>query len=305
MRARTAAVGKASAKLIVLGEHFVVTGAAALAIPLPGLNTEVRLTQGSEIRCELDASAESLGFADTARDLMERALRFATDRYQWDLGRNPLHAFSISNFPSSRGLGSSASFSVALTRALNELSEKETDIRTEAQQIENLFHGKSSGLDTSAIVSPNPVLYQDGKILRTFAPVAVDFVVADSGPRETSSALVSRSMEIRRNQPELWQTLSNQVSELARTCLQELEKQDGATEVARIIRNSQEILGQIGLSNKQLEDLLELGHKEGALAGKMSGAGAGGVVLFVTRRGDGQQLARRLKTAGAKVVTVA
>ena len=41
--------------------------------------------------------------------------------------------------------------------------------------------------------------------------------------------------------------------------------------------------------NDQLSHLLELGHKAGALSGKLSGAGSGGVALFVChpRRGSG------------------
>lgn len=308
-------MGKAHAKVILVGEHFVVpsvdargnavSGSAAVAIPLPGLQTEVRLTPSTSVSCELDPTSRELGFTDGATDLMERALRYAANRFQWDLAEKPLHIYSSSNFPASRGLGSSASFSVALTRAFKRLSARECDVRTEAQQLENLFHGKSSGLDTSTIAGDAAILFSNGEILQTFHPVAADIVVADSGPRDSCSTLVSRMMELRGSKPELWSSLANQISDLSRRCVEELSKSAGAEELARIISNAQEILEQIGLMNDPLAHLLKVGHKAGALAGKLSGAGSGGVALFIAHKGEGPELAKRMKQAGARVVTIA
>ena len=230
-------MGKAHAKVILVGEHFVVpsvdargnavSGSAAVAIPLPGLHTEVRLTPSTSVSCELDSESEEQGFTDGATDLMEKALRLAANRFQWDLAEKPLHIYSSSNFPASRGLGSSASFSVALTRAFKRLSAKQCDVRTEAQQLENLFHGKSSGLDTSTIAGDAAILFRNGEILRTFHPAAADIVVADSGPRDSCSTLVSRMMELRRSKPELWNSLANQISDLSHRCVEELSKSTG------------------------------------------------------------------------------
>ena len=160
-------------------------------------------------------------------NLMEKSLRFSANRFQWDLSQRPLNAVSTSNFPASRGLGSSASFSVALTRAFSALSGARADVRGEAQQVENLFHGKSSGLDTSTIATDSSILYQNGEILKTFRPVAVDVVVADSGPRETCGDLGQSYNGNSRNKPDLWNSLAAQISELARACVTELEKTDG------------------------------------------------------------------------------
>ena len=57
--------------------------------------------------------------------------------------------------------------------------------------------------------------------------------------------------------------------------------------------------------NDPLAHLLKVGHKAGALAGKLSGAGSGGVALFIAHKGEGPELAKRMKQAGARVVTIA
>jgi mevalonate kinase len=306
----------AHAKVIIIGEHFVVpfkdangvehAGSSALAVPLPTLHTEVKLFEDTRTHCEWDPTAQNPEVGTQALELMDQAARFAANRFHWDLAKKPLKIASSSNFSISRGLGSSASFAVALARGFRELSGRtDVDMRSEAQQIENLFHGKSSGLDTSAILSELPILFQSGKVVETFTRKAVDLVVADSGPRQSSAALVSKTQEIRRNQPDLWMKLSSQINELVRKCFIEMQNPNGAAEITRLISHSQEILAQIGLMTPQLTHLLELGNKAGALAGKMSGAGAGGVALFIAAPGDGAKLAERIGNLGAKVVAVA
>lgn len=308
------ASGTANAKLIIVGEHFVVPftdsagvshpGSSALAIPLNDLASQVSLSSAERVACTLTTTAKTDVSMENVGVLMERALRFAAHRFGWDLAREPLSADSTSNFPTSRGLGSSASFSVALTRALASLTGKQPDLRAESQLIENLFHGKSSGLDTATIATEKPILYRNGEVVRTFNPVAVDFVVADSGPRIASSSLVSKTMDLRMKKTDFWKTLSNQLDRLTDECLRGLESPTGAPEVARIIRNAQEILTEVGLMNDQLGSLLSLGEKHGALAGKMSGAGSGGIVFFVTPKGEGKSFSQRMINAGAHVVTV-
>jgi mevalonate kinase len=308
-------MGKAFAKVILVGEHFVVPstdstgavvpGSAAVAIPLTALHTEVRLSPAERVHCELSLSSTEPDSIGNAVELMEKAFRHAAARFQWDLERQPLRVSSNSNFPMSRGLGSSASFSVALVREFVRLSSRACDVRAEAQQLENIFHGKSSGLDTSTIAADAAILFQGGTVVSTFEPLAADIVVADSGPRDACSSLVSRTLELRKNKPDLWKGLAAQISELSHRCVLEFAKPTGTSELARIVSCAQEILTEIGLMNDQLAELLKIGHRAGALAGKLSGAGSGGVALFVAPRGEGQELAARMRQAGARVVTVA
>ena len=63
MNRLTVAVGKANAKAIMVGEHFVVFGLEpAVAIPLPRLSTEVRLSPSDRVSCDIDSIDEAPGF---------------------------------------------------------------------------------------------------------------------------------------------------------------------------------------------------------------------------------------------------
>ena len=299
-----AASGKANAKLILLGEHFVVPwedssgtrhpGSSALAIPLPSLNTEVHLTP---------SETPAFEFNDQPTPEMEKAIRSAAASFRWDLDAKPLRVSSWANFPLSRGLGSSAAFSVALIRAFRVLAGDESvDLFEAAQKIENIFHGQSSGLDTSVILKDRPIVFRDGRVQETFEPIAVDWVVVDSGPRDECSALVQQTLKARKAEPSKWHALGEKVNQLARRCASALEAPQGARDVAAAIRESGEILAEIGLVTPNVARVLELGKTCGALAGKVSGAGAGGAVLFVAARGEGPALARRLREAGATLL---
>jgi D-glycero-alpha-D-manno-heptose-7-phosphate kinase len=55
-----------------------------------------------------------------------------------------------------------------------------------------------------------------------------------------------------------------------------------------------------GVSTQQIDDLYEIALSQGALAGKLSGAGGGGVVIFIVPPQQRSTLIRALNEAGAQ-----
>ena len=55
-----------------------------------------------------------------------------------------------------------------------------------------------------------------------------------------------------------------------------------------------------GMSNPQIDEWYELGRKNGALGGKLVGAGGGGFLLFYAQ--DRKQLRQAMKNAGLEEV---
>lgn len=301
MSLKTSAVGKAHAKLILLGEHFVVPwtdadgvrhpGTPAIALPVPSLRTTVKLEAG--------ASNES---DPRTREAMEQAAAL----FGVDLTQYPLTLTSENGFPLSRGLGSSACFSAALCQAFSELTGKrpELGLRESAQTIENIFHGQSSGLDTAAVVSENPILFRGQKDVREFKNVAADLVILDSGSRQTSSTLVSKTMELRKREPHRWRAYCEQVTELVQKSFDCLQSRDGAGEFATLVNSNHQALAEMGLVTTQAQAILNAGLKLGALGGKISGAGLGGVLFLVARAGEGMALADKIRRSGQEVLAV-
>lgn len=298
---KTSALGKAHAKLILLGEHFVVPwtdsegaqhpGTPAIAVPVPTLRTTVKLESGSS----------------TESDPRTReAICRAAEIFGWDLAQHPLRFSSECDFPLSRGLGSSACFSAALCQAFSELTgnRPEQGLRESAQRIENIFHGQSSGLDTAAVVSENPILFRGQKNVQEFRNQAVDLVILDSGSRQASSSLVSQTMAIRKREPHRWRAYCEEVAQLVELSHDSLQSRDGASKFATSVNSNQRVLAEIGLVTPLAQELLATGIRFGALGGKISGAGLGGVLFLVTQKTEGATIAEKLKHSGHEVLAV-
>lgn len=302
------ASGKACGKFILLGEHFVVHGVPALAFPLRGLECEVKLKPNHHFHFKANLTGEK--DLATVESLMARATYAAANSFRIDLSGQPLRVESSANFPISRGFGSSASFAVSLVRALDEFRKHIIGEYADWQElvkatsaVEQIFHGRPSGVDASVILAGRAIRFEDGEVVRELKNASVDFVVVDSGGRDGSANLIAEVGQFRERHPEQWNAMAQVLRRLVDECETALGGGD-ALGVARTVREAHGILSELGLSNPGIEALLDEGRRLGALAGKVSGAGGGGAVLLVANKGEGERVAQGLREAGHSVVGV-
>lgn len=146
--------GKACGKFILLGEHFVIPADSkndgamvpALAFPLNDLCCEVRVEPKPHPHYK--AKLTSNEDRETIESLMARATYAAANSLGIDISCQPLGVESSTNFPISRGFGSSASFAVALVRALDayrkSITQRSADwseLQKATSAVEYIFHG--------------------------------------------------------------------------------------------------------------------------------------------------------------------
>lgn len=215
-----------------------------------------------------------------------------------------LNVTSQCNFPLGRGFGSSASFALAFARAFSEYSQWFARIPEIVQAFEECFHAKPSGVDAAAILAGHPIRFNNGVVEREVKnPGTVDFILVDSGARDQCKELVRKVSALRDAEPKLWSDKAEFMRQLVDSCETALANRD-ADRVASCVNTSHEILAGLGLSNAAIESVIAQGVASGALAGKVSGAGAGGAVVLVARAGDGSRVARGLMDHGFQVVTL-
>ncbi|WP_246150105.1 mevalonate kinase [Streptomyces qinzhouensis] len=305
-RARSVGIGRAHAKAILLGEHAVVHGAPALAIPVPQLT--VTASAGWSSRAGDGRGEVSVTMTGSAsRALVTRAfdgLRRLTEEFfvrTGAAGGPPLEVVVDGGIPHGRGLGSSAAVSRAVVFALADLLGRELteDLAFDlVQTAENLAHGRASGVDATAVGAERPLLFRAGRAEEL--PIGCDglFIIADSGvPGSTKEAaeLLRAGFGRRAGAAERFVGRASELAEAGRRALA-----DGDAEgLGSRLTDYHELLRAAGLSTERIDALVEAALKAGSLGAKITGGGLGGCAIAQTRPEQAREVTRQLHEAGA------
>ncbi|MFB7472678.1 mevalonate kinase [Kitasatospora sp. NPDC056184] len=303
---RPVGTGRARAKAIVLGEHAVVYGAPALALPVPQLT--VTATAGSSAQSPADPDDFSLTMTgDKARPRAAQAsdgLHRLTAEFRAVLGvPDTVHLDVIIDcaIPVGRGLGSSAACARAVVHALADLFEREVtpELAFElVQTAENVAHGRASGVDAMAVGATAPLLFRAGRAQEL--PIGCEglFIVADSGVAgRTKDAveLLRRGFAERPGTQDAFLRRATGLTETARLALAEgRPEQLGAQ-----LTDYHELLRAGGLSTDLIDGMVEAALAGGGLGAKITGGGMGGCVIALARAEQAAEVTRRLLAAGA------
>lgn len=253
----------ACGKLILCGEHAVVYGHPAIAMPLT-LETHVSIEEQDgmvEVEHELFSPRQEARLEE-AMDLL--------------FPKGGMAVKIEGNLPVGVGLGSSAALCVAACRAAG-LSEEE--LRTKALEMECVFHGETSGLDVAVAIRNETIWYMKGRPMRPVPTPPCAIVVLDSGMAGDTRVLVER---VAARQEELQDVLDD-IGALVHAARAVLED---PVSLGELLTENHGLLKQLGVSNPTLDGLVDMALAAGAHGAKLSGAGGGGVVLALTDNPD-------------------
>jgi mevalonate kinase len=307
--AETPGDGRAFGKLILAGEHAVVHGYPAIAAPLPALSALAWVVPGEEglrIRSEGYPGFATLETREGPLAPLAEATRDALARMELDpVALPPLDIQLASTIPPGAGLGSSAAVTVALVRALYRFFGFPLDptiLQDIATQAECMVHGASSGIDPAAVSATTPIRFRKGE-LPSPIPLAepLDLVVADSGERAATGAMVGMIGERIAHDPEARATLAA-LGGIAPDMEAALRAHD-LPRIGALMDAAHADLARLGLSTPKLDVLTEAARAGGAFGAKLSGSGGGGVVLALTTRENAHAVAQRMREAGAASIT--
>lgn len=304
--------GAAFAKAILVGEHAVVSGHAALVAGLRG-GIACRVVGPAPELCvtvkawDLAARGSDDGLPGRAVAALHAAL--VAEGVSPDALRVSIEGRPV--VPPGVGLGSSAAFAVAVVRAVAvhldrpDLAEAETVARL-AGASETVFHGNASGVDAAVAARGGLGLFRRGKGLTpvTSARPAV-LVVAESGPRPPTRDMVAQVQAKARTEPAAARALAR-LGALAEGAAEALSagELDAAGEA---LREARVHLAALGLATEALDALCDAALDAGALGAKLTGAGGGGCLVALCtpdRAGSVQSaLARRARWSHAFPLT--
>src|SRR5699024_8857534 len=299
------AVGTAHSKLILIGEHAVVHGQPAIAIPFPlvGVKSIVEYVPGS---VKIDSSFYH-GPLEHAPELLHGIVDCIKDTLQYlSLPCKDLLIRINSSIPPGKGLGSSASVAIAVVKSLFAYSGRtysNEELMNLANVAETFAHGSPSGIDTLTITSETPVWYEKAN---PFAFIKLNsdfqFIVADSGRVGNTRVAVESVTNLLKAAPKIIQSKLDRIGELTYQEKHALERK-GKDILGQLLNEAPKELEALGVSDAGLNKLINFARQEGALGAKLTGGGHGGCIIALARDEiHSRQLKEKLKKFGANAV---
>ena len=301
-------ISSACGKIILFGEHAVVYGRPAIAVPVSHIRATAAISDGTPgSGCLLRAPdiGQEARLADVGADhplalVLRLALAEAgmTDEPDWRIELT-------SQIPIASGLGSGAAISAALVRAglthAGHAAPPEAVSRLVFRS-EELFHGAPSGIDNTVIAYERPVWFVKGRPPETFA-VGAPFAlaIADSGipsPTKESVGDVRRAWQA---DPATYESHFSRVADIVHGARRAIRDGNFAA-IGQLMDANQQRLEEIGVSSPALGALIKAARDAGAAGAKLSGGGRGGNVIALVNEENRAAVEAAFLSAGARQV---
>lgn len=297
----------APGKIILFGEHAVVYGRPAIAAPVSQVQARAVVSAAPRLPAgEVLIQAPDIGLEGSLSELPgEHPLGRAVNGLlaALDISHPPACTIRVtSTIPVAAGMGSGASVTVAILRALSAfLGVVLPDERVSAlaYEVEKLHHGTPSGIDNTVITYAVPVYFVRGQPIQTLRlPRPFTLVIGDTGIASPTAIAVG---DVRRDwqaEPARSEAIFDQVGQIAQAARIAIEAGQIA-ELGPLMNANHDLLAQLGVSDPQLERLVRAARAAGALGAKLSGGGRGGNMIALAADESAPEIARALQSSGA------
>ena len=297
----------APAKIILFGEHAVVYGQPAIAVPVSDLRATVTVETAVVGHEGLRIIAADLGeviqVVDQSENLDSPLAGIVRSILQAADQSSPNMTLTIrSNIPVASGLGSGAAVATALARALALAIDYKLDddkLNRLVYEAERLHHGTPSGIDNTVIVYETPIYFVRGNPIE-FLSVVEPFLllIADTGKAATTRIVVADVRRLYDADPGRVRALLQVIGGIANKARQAIER--GRTEtLGPLMVENHLLLQQLTVSSPELDRLVDAAMEAGAEGAKLSGAGRGGNMIALVKENSCENVRQALMQAGA------
>jgi hydroxymethylglutaryl-CoA reductase len=257
--------GSAAGKVILLGEHAVVYGKRALALPVPNAVTAN----------VIPGASGSNPFLRGILELVRKQLALESEEFGIDV---------CCDLPAGMGLGSSAAIAVATIRAVStafDLGLDDARVNSLALGCEQLAHGTPSGVDNTIATYAVPMLFNSANGLQFDELQLVEtppIVIALSSQQGMTHAQLAGVSARRAQQAQHYAAIFDAIDELSAAGANALQRGDYA-ELGGLMNICHGLLNAIEVSTPEIEVMVSIARSVGATGAKLTGAGGGGAVV--------------------------
>ena len=268
-------IGKSHSKIILIGEHSVVYGYPAIAIPLKKI----------EIECAIEEAKSNFFYdkTDTLSVAIFTALKYLKKE-------NVKIKYKItSQIPQKRGMGSSAAVSIAAIRAIfNYFRENLEDELLEklVNTAEIVAHKTPSGLDAKTCLSDKAIRFVKNKGF-SYIDLNLDayLVIADTGIYGNTGEAIQNVKNLGDKAELSLKKLGRLTDEMTRILTGNIEnkeekiRREKISKIGEIMTAANTELGKLNITIEKTELFVKTAIENGAAGAKISGGGLGGCVI--------------------------
>lgn len=300
-------VASVPGKAILFGEHAVVYGRPAIAVPVWEIAAQAEVLDnpgaapGSLL---VEAPAIDLAGELAALDPSHPLPRIILDTL-YALGVEhppPLRLRVTSTIPMASGLGSGAAVSVAVARALSQHLGCPLEPSREsalAFAVERIHHGTPSGVDNTVVAYGLPVYFRrDNPPVPFRVGAPLHLVLGDTGIPSATSVAVGGVRERWRENPAAYERRFDAIGAIVNEARGRIES-GRIADLGPLMNRNHFLLQEIGVSSPVLDALVRAAIEAGAWGAKLSGAGMGGTMLALAPKDRMDAVRAALTRAGA------
>ena len=268
-------IGKSHSKIILIGEHSVVYGYPAIAIPLKKI----------EIECAIEEAKSNFFYDET--DTLSVAI-FTALKYLKKENEKIKYKIT-SQIPQKRGMGSSAAVSIAAIRAIfNYFRENLEDELLEklVNTAEIVAHKTPSGLDAKTCLSDKAIRFVKNK---GFSYIGLNLdaylVIADTGIYGNTGEAIQNVKNLGDKAELSLKKLGRLTDEMTRILTgnsenkEEKIRREKISKIGEIMTAANTELGKLNITIEKTELFVKTAIENGAAGAKISGGGLGGCVI--------------------------